>query len=453
MFVSLSALADVRLGFKSLQNEFFYVNQHMIDSYHIEPEFLTPIVMLNALNARAYLQEPCPSTWLFNCRDRREDLRGTGALEYIEVMAGRSATRKRQAGKNLTIREALEAQGGANWYSPKARPREHQIWVRKGIGSIFAPYLFVDSALVDQRCNSISPAYDVGWQELAAALTSTLFAYSVEINGASSLGAGALEAATTKLRRYPVLDIRALSGTDRSRLVVLAEAVWSYEPPVDWAAESSRPGRALQELDEWLLTKSKSGVSLSTVYQDLRAVCFSRIAMARDKGKRKRKHKADSINSVANSIAKAIEPKLRVRRFPEDFVKGNDLDVRLNFERGSIGRISASQLLDRYSVTVVNKTGRTVFEEEFMQPVAEVIVRSLLFGRSTFSVSSDRAAMAQAVSSFIAWIEGIEGEIDRRVAESSLGTGYEEVLKGAVFEEIGLHRLTGTKVLPNEIIL
>ena len=216
------------------------------------------------------------------------DLRGTGARSYIEAMSGRSATSKKQSGKNQTIRQALEAQGGGSWYAPKARPHKHHVWLRKAIAGNFAPYLFETAALVDQRCNSLVPADDIDWKELAAILTSTLFAYSVEINGAA-MGAGALEAATTKLREYPVVNIRALSSKDRSKLLLLADTVWKNESPIDWSGNPAEPGSALQELDAWLLHTLNRNVSTDTVYNDLRTVVLSRISVAKDKIKKRKK--------------------------------------------------------------------------------------------------------------------------------------------------------------------
>ncbi|MGI0133413.1 MAG: hypothetical protein ACREBW_00430, partial [Candidatus Micrarchaeaceae archaeon] len=322
MFVPLSALATVSLGFKSLQNDFYYVNKPTIETYGIEKRFLTPILMLKSLDGHKYLQSPKPDLWLFNCRDKKEDLRGTGALKYIEAMADRSAAEKKQSGKKQTIREALEAQSGGLWYAPKARPNKHHIWLRKAVDGVFAPYLFETASLVDQRCNSLSPSDGIEWKELAALLTSTLFAYSVEINGSASMGAGALEAPTTKLRAYPIFDIRTLSAKDRNSLVTLGIAVWNDSAPVDWSDESALPGKALKKLDEWLLKKSKRNVSVDTLYNDLKAVCFSRVSIAKDKAKKVKKRKADSIGSVAESIAKAVAPKLEARNFPEDFANG-----------------------------------------------------------------------------------------------------------------------------------
>ena len=243
MFVQLAEIATARLGYKSLQNGFFYVNQATIDTYGIEAKYLTPILMLRDLDATTYYQHPSDSRWLFNCREKRSDLRGTGALRYIEAMANRPATEKKQGGRPQTIRETLECQSGGLWYAPKARPAVHHIWLRKAFNTTFSPFLFSKAVRVDQRCNSVDALPGNNWKEVAAVLTTSLFAYSLEINGAAGMGAGALEAPTTKLRTYPVFDLAKLSPADRNRLVSLAEAVWAEETPIDWGIEGSLPAQ------------------------------------------------------------------------------------------------------------------------------------------------------------------------------------------------------------------
>ena len=96
MFVQLSQIAKANLGYKSLQNAFFYVNQATIDTYGIEPKYLTPILMLRDIDVTSFYQKASPTLWLFNCKDKKSDLRGTGAIRYIEAMASRSATEKKQ---------------------------------------------------------------------------------------------------------------------------------------------------------------------------------------------------------------------------------------------------------------------------------------------------------------------------------------------------------------------
>jgi len=344
-------------------------------------------------------------------------------------MADRAAAEKKQSGKTRTIRQALEAQGGGSWYAPKARPGRHHVWLRKGINANFAPFLSKEPLLIDQRCNSIAPISGVDWTELAAVLTTSLFAYSVEVNGAAGMGAGVLEARTTELSRYPVFDVRQLSVAQRASLVDLARAVWSEEAPVDWAALSDAPGARLRELDQWLLKASGTTVDLDRLYTDLGDVVRSRLVVAGDKVKASKKKRQDSIGSVAGSIAAAILPKLKIRNFPDDFAGGATLDLPMNFDRGSLKHATMVPLLGDHDLKLTGTGGNVVYEATLSRSVAEAIVRSLLWGRSIFSVSSDQGVMERAISSFVDWAGEIERDIERAIQESALGTGYESTLK------------------------
>ncbi|HLP66084.1 MAG TPA: hypothetical protein VK181_01045 [Rhizobium sp.] len=453
MFKPLHSFAKVSLGYKSLQNNFFYVNKATIATYGIEGKFLIPMLMLRDLDPANYKQKPTPSLWLFSCKEKQGDLRGTGAWRYIEAMADRAAADRKQSGKNLTIREALDAQSGGLWYAPKAKPAFHHIWLRKAVNTIYAPFLFEKAALIDQRLNSISPLEGIEWKELGAALTSSLFTYSLEINGAASMGAGALEAPTTKLRDYPVLDIMALKPTGRKRLVSLAENVWLNEPPIDWGSEHWQPGKHLRALDEWILKTAGESVSVDQMYADIRATCQSRILVAEDKTKKSKKQESDSIGSVASAIVRSVEPRLKTKNFPDDFAKGVKLDLPLIFDRGSLKEIAIGKLLDSYELEVRTKGGLTVYAATHPSSVAEAIIRAILLGRSTFSVSTDRKAMDQALDKFFEWVLEAEEEIKSAVNESAFGTGYEDALKKEVYSRLGIHPLTGAKELPAQISL
>jgi hypothetical protein len=453
MFAPLRNIADVSLGYKSLQNDFFYVNKATISTYGIERRFLIPMLMLKDLDTARFKQSPAPSLWLFACREKRGDLRGTGAWRYIEAMADRSAAEKKQTGRSMTIREALEAQGGGTWYAPKAKPASHNIWLRKAFNTVYSPFVFEKAALVDQRLNSLSPLKGIDWKELAAVLTSSAFAYSLEINGAASMGAGALEAPTTKLRDYPVLDVRRLAAKDRKKLISLAKAVWDKEEPIDWGADNWMPQKRLRALDEWIIKLTGRGIRIDHMYQDIRATCMARIAVADDKRRKTKKQQSDSIGNVADSIVHTVEPKLKTKNFPDDFVSGVKLDLPFVFDRGSLKEIAIERLLDSYDVEVRAKGGDSVYSGSHPRPVAEAIVRALLLGRSTFSVSTDRMAMDAAVNAFLKWLRESENEIEVAIRESAFGTGYEDDLRKEVYLRLGIHPLVGAAVLPAQISL
>jgi hypothetical protein len=409
--------------------------------------------MLRDLDSSSFSQAVKPELWLFACREKRGDLRGTGAWRYIEAMADHSASEKKQAGKSRTIKEALEAQSGGVWYAPKARPSCHNVWLRKAFNAVYAPFLFARSALVDQRLNSISPIEGVEWKELAAALTSSLFAYSLEINGAASMGAGALEAPTKKLRDYPVFDVTKLKVADKDALVSLAESVWATEAPLDWLSDNYKVGPRLRDLDEWILRVAGRKVAVDRMYDDIRSVCRSRIAVANDKKHKIKKRESDSIGSVAGSIAETFLPKLQTRSFPDDFVDGIELDLPFIFDRSSIKEIVVNHLLDTYDIEVHTRSGNKAYHGSHPRPVAEAIVRALLWGRSTFSVSTNRKAMDEAVNKFIEWVSQTEADIESAISQSAFGTGYEVQLKREVYSRLGIHPLSGSKTLPQHITL
>jgi len=451
MFTELSTLARVSLGYKSLQNNFFYLNKATIDTFGIEKKYLTPILMMKDLDGRAYKQAPEGSLWLFNCKEKKADLRGTGALRYIEARADSPAAEKKQTGKSLTIKQALEAQGGTTWYAPKARPNGHHVWLRKAFDGVFSPFLFTKAALVDQRCNSLSALDGITWQELAAVLTTSFFAYSLEINGSASMGAGALEAPTTKLRSYPVLDVGALKPKQRIRLVELAKKVWDEEAPIDWSLAAASPGAQLRALDDWMLGITGASVDLSTVYRDIRETCQSRKLVANDKVKKTKKKHVENIATVADSITKVIGPKMQIRNFPDDFVNGAVLDIALNVDRTFLRSVTLSHLLGSDDIQIASVSGDMLYEATLPNSVAEAIVRSLLWGRSQFAVSSDAKVMHKALTQFLKWVGEIEQDITTAIAESALGTGYEDALRREIYLRLGIHAISTQKVLPQQI--
>jgi len=325
--------------------------------------------------------------------------------------------------------------------------------LRRAVNAVYAPFLFDKAALVDQRLNSVDPREGIDWKELAAALTSSLFAYSLEINGAASMGAGALEAPMTKLRDYPVIDIAALKPAARKKLVKLAEAVWSTERPVDWASDDWNPKEQLRALDEWILKTAGKSIGVDQMYADIRATCKSRILVAEDKSRKSKKLESDSIGSVAASIVSSIEPRLKTRNFPDDFAGGVNLDLPLVFDRGSLKEVQIGKLLDSYEIEIRAKGGAVVYAATHPRPIAEAIVRAILLGRSTFSVSTNRKAMDEALDGFLRWLSTAEIDIQSAIAESAFGTGYEEALKKEVYLRLGVHPLTGAKVLPEHISL
>lgn len=454
-FAPLQKLAQASLGYKSLQNDFFYVNQAAIDTYGIEPFYLQKINIFREIDGGKYLQNPPQSTWLFLCRKKESDLRGTGALRYIHAMSERPAAEKKQkqSGKATTIREVLEAQSGGLWYAPKAKPHAAHLWVRKAFNTTYAPFIFKKARVLDQRCNYIEPldSKSISWELLGAVLTSSLFAYAVEINGSVSMGAGALEAPTTKLRGYPVFDLKLLAKKEKEQLIKLGRAVWGAEKPIDWGANGTMPGAKLRKLDEWLLKYSDSKLTADEIYADLKATCIARIIVAQDKVRTTSKQKSDNVTSVANGIAEHFNRLLNARQFPDDFSKPSTDNLGIYANRKSLRQIKIHTFFEKSEITFVGEGGKILLEGSYDAAVAEVIVRAVLLGRENFSVPAQQKDAQSILAEFFVWYEKFQSHLNKALDESAVGTGYEESVRSKVYEILKVHPAVGDRTLSSSI--
>jgi hypothetical protein len=110
-------------------------------------------------------------------------------------------------------------------------------------------------------------------------------------------------------------------------------------------------------------------------------------------------------------------------------------------------------LFDSCEIEVRTRAGSVAYQGTHPRPVAEAIIRALMWGRSQFSVSSDRKVMEEAVDKFLAWVSKTDQDIEKAIRESAYGTGYEDALKKEVYGRLGIHPLSGAKVLPTHISL
>lgn len=438
----LDQIAEVGLGFKSLQNQFFYLSQETIATYGIETKYLRPIYKLSYLNAGKYAQTATTPLRVFYCRDNEKDLRGTGALRYIRAMENRPATRRKQAGVVQTIRDALEDQTspGGTWYMPKALLHEQQIWLRKAVSTVYSPYFFESPVAVDQRCNFIKPVEGLAWEIVAAVLTSSLFVLSAESSGSCALGAGALELTTTMLRELRVPDARKLAdGKAKQELVQIARRIWSTTDPFDWG-KSGNPPLAVRYLDEWLLGRMGAKISLEKVYSDVKDLVQSRLQLAKDKSEQVHKSEQINVTTVARSIAETVRPLLESIQFPESCMGTDSQRLPITIGNESEITIRCYPLMDQATLIVEGNSGKVMFDAQVPRSVAQVIVKALLIGRRAFVAPTDMRSAEQALGQFGIWFGKIGEKIATGCAASAVGTSYEQQVHQGVLDALGIDR-------------
>lgn len=82
--VPLKEIADVRRGFTTGANEFFYLTEEKIKQWGIEKEFLQAIIFSLKEVAGYVLNEKRLKYWAIICSKNKKDLKGTNLLKYIQ---------------------------------------------------------------------------------------------------------------------------------------------------------------------------------------------------------------------------------------------------------------------------------------------------------------------------------------------------------------------------------
>lgn len=449
----LSDLGLVRLGYKSLQNAFFYLSKKKISEFGIEKRFLKSLFRMSDMDSDAFLQTSKPGQELFYCSHKESDLRGTGSLRYIRAMANRPATAKKQSGKAQTISQALVAQGGKYWYAPKAVPHKSHIWIRKAFDSVYSPFLFEEEAALDQRCNLVKPRAGIGWECLAGVLSSHLFALALESTGGASMGAGALELPTKKLRTIRVVDVRLMSPGEKKELVRLARDVWKHERPIDWRDELN-PGPHQRALDEWLLLWTGADLTLARLYVDLAATCRARLRLAEDKRAKVKKSTKQDIDSIARTIADDIRPLLEARRFPEAFFPSTSSSIPFQFADTNSLVVDVESMMSEAAIRVRDaSSGQVLLDKNYSRNVTQVILRSLLMGRKKFSVPAEESVATGALDRWFKWFPPIFLRVEEGCRSAAVGTKFEEQVRGTVLRMLELDQRLAEKELFGEFNL
>lgn len=434
----LNEIAHVHLGYKSLQNDFFYVSSNTIKQYGIEESYLRKIFVLSDFDTKSFFQTPAPSSWLLYCRSPESELRGTGVLKYIQAMAGHRATAKKQdSGKPSTIKKVLSEQGGRLWYAPKATPHTSQIWLRKAFAGVFAPFLFEKPVCVDQRCNRVEPLSSVTWKELASVMTSSLFALALEGDGASSMGGGALEWKTKSLRDARVIDVRKFSSSERAKLVQLAEATWENAIPTDFS-RMTPPISQVKALDAYILKRIGNPVSLEQLYGDLRETAAIRLKKTKvRKASHKSSEKAD-IKQVAESIASSVRHILDAHRFPEDFLPAGSRTQTFKVPHDRELIVVLDRFMNFCRLCITDSHGSEYLDNTHPAPLGELTMKALMLGRREFPVPIKPEIADSALTRLSGWMDELREEIRKAVLLSALGTKFEEQLEAAVLLELGI---------------
>lgn len=438
----LSDFCAIKLGYKSLMNDFFYLDAETIDRFKIEDEFLVPIYMLADLDESKFLQKPVPKRWVFTCTKLEPDLRGSGAWSYIDWGAHQVIVARKQAKEPTTFKSALEKQGGREWWFPKAVPHPSSLAVRKGINDRYAPFVFEDPVVIDQRLYLFFPKATTTLKAVEAFAVSSLFPLTLETNADLGLGAGVLTLSTEGLRQLPCPDLGAIQqSTVWKNIEEQTKKVLHAPTPT---ASSMASDVNLQALDALLL--EAMGIDPARSAEPSKAA--AELALIRiDRSKQRMIVKADAsaadIKRTSEPVVQELEAWLAGRAFPKDYLNEDEAVRHFNFPNGPLG-LELTYFLGRLEVQVFNGSGDIFFTDEMSEYAGELILRCLQFGLRTFDLPNDEDKSYRLLGVQAQLTNEFEKTFQTAIRRTSLGSLYENTLGGLVLSKLKID-LVGLK--------
>ena len=189
--VRLGDIAEVRRGFTTGANEFFYLNDERIQAWDIANEFLKPVIK-SPRECKSIRVDPNQLQFkLFMCHADKSALAGTAALEYIEW------------GESQGYHQRPSCRGRTRWWDLGERNFADLLWIET-MHESFKVHRNAPSIYESDKFYGIKSQNNV--DTLTALLNSTPVMLFKLLSGFHSLGGGGLKTAVYEVKDFHVIQ-------------------------------------------------------------------------------------------------------------------------------------------------------------------------------------------------------------------------------------------------------
>ncbi len=214
--VRLGDIAEVRRGFTTGANEFFYLDAERIQEWGIESEYLKPVIK-SPRECKSIRVDPNELQFkLFMCHADRAALAGTAALDYIKW------------GETQGFHQRPSCRSRARWWDLGEREMPSLAFnylISSTARTLYTPdgcYTSDNFQEVHTDSDSILP--------LCASLNSSLFQLMVNMAGRSNFGGGLLKIQTYEVSELLCLDPKIFTFEDEA---IFTSSAWEMLEPSD----------------------------------------------------------------------------------------------------------------------------------------------------------------------------------------------------------------------------
>ncbi len=317
--VPLSSVAEMRRGYTTGINEFFYLDKEKIKHWGIEKEFLLPIIKSFKEIARIKIDGSLQTNlYLFKCNKDKKKLRNTNALKYI------------RHGENQATKEGIpfpdvpSVKGRRLWYDISER-EPWNIFVQEHWNARFFMPLNEGAFLADKRLYEIKAKQNP--ELLAAVLNSVVTFLFMEVTGRVMLGEGALDLTVYEFEELPIVDVFKVSKANNQKILNAIDKLLTrpIKPIFDEVKMKDRQALDSAVLEALGLDPKKY---LKPLYDGLTGMVGERIDLAKSRKRVKQIKTQRDIEKLKEQVIEEIIPD-GARKFPEEFIDSKYLkDVR-----------------------------------------------------------------------------------------------------------------------------
>ncbi len=427
--VPLKEVAEVRRGYTTGINEFFYLDEDKIKHWGIEEEFLKPVLKSPREAKGILLREKDVECKVFLCHETKADLRKqkkSGALKYIEW----GENQKTSDGTSWS--DVSTVAGRKLWYDLGERAIGKILVQKITSDRFFAPYN-IDNAQIDCNLYDILPKENSHSYGLGIYLNSSLVALFRELISRVNLGEGATktEGIDWKDILTPKKESLKLLSKEKSALEALQE-----RPIKPIFGEVKMKDR--QKLDSLVLEAIGLDPEkyLKPIYDGLCELVRERIDLPKMRTKGKKAKTEKDVEKLKEQVLNEALPN-GPKKFPEEFVDSKYLkdakEISVSAEPLRLG----SYFMGRQELVSGGGFKYTAGSLE----EAKFVVYSQKPDRYVVKIPKDKNKLLQAVTDYERYVKGLKAEFFKTFFSRTHDHNLAATLANTIMEEIGMKEI------------
>jgi hypothetical protein len=420
--VPLKEIADVRRGFTTGANEFFYLTEEEIKRLGIEKEFLQPIIF-SLKEIKGYVVNKGElKNKVIICHKSRDALKGTNLLKYVEK-GEQKGFYNRPTCSNRKYWYSL----GEDWhYAPLIFPAK--------VGERM-PVILNDNVFEDKKLYGITPKKSSETYTLASLLNSTITRLFIEFTCRQLTGAQAIaDIDVAVVEVLPIIDISKTPKDLKAKLIEKFKNLAKTESESIFKEIASSPEKvSLDKIkpDRRELDKIVMGDILGLtddeqleVYRAVVDLVKSRIEKSKSVGKSHKVKKGIDIDAILELIINKIGDKSLKKWYEEKILSRNDLETKELPEIGDNLKIEKG--LYGWKIKGDRGTLQCTFEAE-----AEYLKIWIEIGAKSLTIPKDETYLSKVAEE----LKTLKKEIDD-IIDSYLSSILDNKLKSQILYRI-----------------